>query len=114
MDVFKVMEGGRARWKIENETFNALKNRGYGLGHNFGHGKENLSFNIVLLMMLAFFVDQIFELKNELAQKVAKVYKRKLYLWDKIREGYQWQKFDSWEHFLEYLIERRKPPDDTS
>src|SRR3954451_20084589 len=26
---------GRARWKIENESFNVLKNRGYHLEHNF-------------------------------------------------------------------------------
>src|SRR4051794_41882555 len=31
---------GRARWKIENESFNVLKNRGYHLEHNFGTGKE--------------------------------------------------------------------------
>ena len=29
---------GRARWKIENETFNVMKNHGYELEHNFGHG----------------------------------------------------------------------------
>jgi hypothetical protein len=29
---------GRARWKIENETFNVLKTKGYNLEHNFGHG----------------------------------------------------------------------------
>ena len=34
---------GRARWKIENETFNVLKNQGYNLEHSFGHGKQNLS-----------------------------------------------------------------------
>src|SRR4051812_35848910 len=34
---------GRARWKIENESFNVLKNNGYNLEHNFGHGKVNLS-----------------------------------------------------------------------
>ena len=32
----------RARWKIENETFNVLKNNGYHLEHNFGHGKKLL------------------------------------------------------------------------
>ena len=31
---------GRARWKIENETFNTLKTKGYNLEHNFGHGKN--------------------------------------------------------------------------
>ena len=28
-NVEKVMRMGRARWKIENETFNTLKNQGY-------------------------------------------------------------------------------------
>lgn len=28
-NVFKMMRGGRSRWKIENETFNTLKNQGY-------------------------------------------------------------------------------------
>jgi hypothetical protein len=27
---------GRARWKIENESFNTLKTKGYNLEHNFG------------------------------------------------------------------------------
>ena len=33
-----LVRGGRSRWKIENETFNTLKNQGYQFGHNFGHG----------------------------------------------------------------------------
>jgi hypothetical protein len=31
---------GQVRWKIENETFNVLKNNGYNLEHSFGHGKQ--------------------------------------------------------------------------
>jgi len=38
-----VMRGGRARWRIENETFNTLKNQGYHFEHNFGHGEQHLS-----------------------------------------------------------------------
>jgi hypothetical protein len=45
---------GRARWKIENETFNVLKTKGYNLGHNFGHGKETLASILVTLNLLAF------------------------------------------------------------
>src|SRR4051794_24863523 len=45
---------GRARWKIENESFNVLKNNGYNLEHNFGHGKSNLSAVFVSLNLLAF------------------------------------------------------------
>ena len=42
-NVWDIMRGGRARWKIENETFNTLKNQGYHLEHNYGHGEQNLS-----------------------------------------------------------------------
>ena len=34
---------GRTRWRIENENHNILKNRGYHLEHNFGHGKQHLT-----------------------------------------------------------------------
>jgi hypothetical protein len=37
-----LMRGARARWKIENETFNTLKNQGYHFEHNFGHGDQPL------------------------------------------------------------------------
>ena len=53
------MCAGRARWKIENETFNTLKNQGYCFEHNFGHGEKNLSTVFAFLMMLAFLIDQI-------------------------------------------------------
>ncbi len=49
------MRGGRARWKIENETFNTLKNQGYHFEHNYGHGKKNLPVVLAMVMLLAFF-----------------------------------------------------------
>lgn len=58
-NVREIMLAGRARWKIENETFNTLKNQGYNLGHNYGLGKIHLSAVLTTLMMLAFLVDQI-------------------------------------------------------
>ncbi len=45
---------GRARWKIENETFNVLKTKGYNLEHNFGHGQNNLSATLAALNLVAF------------------------------------------------------------
>jgi hypothetical protein len=41
--VAELAAGGRARWKIENETFNVLKTKGYNLENNFGHGKQHLA-----------------------------------------------------------------------
>jgi hypothetical protein len=79
------MRGARARWKIENETFNTLKNQGYQFGHNFGLGKQHLSEVFVLLMMLAFLVDQIQQLCCPLFQAAWKKWKTKRSLWEKVR-----------------------------
>jgi hypothetical protein len=46
--------GGRARWKIENGSFNVMKTQGYNLEHSFGHGKQNLAALLVTLNLLAF------------------------------------------------------------
>ena len=54
-----LMRGARARWKVENETFNTLKNHGYHFEHHFGHGYRHLSTVMVHLMTLAFLIDQI-------------------------------------------------------
>ena len=37
-----LIQCGRTRWKVENETFNLLKNQGYHVEHNFEHGKQGL------------------------------------------------------------------------
>ena len=54
-----LMRAGRARWRIENETFNTLKNQGYHFEHNYGHGHRHLATVLAHLMMLAFLIDQI-------------------------------------------------------
>src|SRR5229473_5809822 len=84
--VFHLMRGGRARWKIENETFNTLKNQGYNLEHNYGHGTKNLSGVLALLMMLAFLVDQTQQLCCPLFQAARAKCRTKRSLWEKIRK----------------------------
>ena len=84
-NVFHLMRGGRARWKIENETFNTLKNQGYHFEHNYGHGEQHLSVVFAMLMMLAFLVDQAQQLCCALFQAVwAKLGSKRL-LWERMR-----------------------------
>jgi hypothetical protein len=52
-------KGGRAWWRIENATFNTLKNQGYQFEHNFGQGEKHLSNVFAYLMFIAFLNDQI-------------------------------------------------------
>ena len=40
-----ILDAARARWKIENECFNSLKNHGYNIEHNYGHGTTNSCYN---------------------------------------------------------------------
>ena len=58
-NVYRLMRAARSRWRIENETFNTLKNQGYHFEHNFGHGKKNLCSVMTMLMLLAFLIDQV-------------------------------------------------------
>jgi hypothetical protein len=84
-NAFQIMRGGRSRWKIENETFNTLKNQGYHCEHNYGHGDENLSVVFMLLMMLAFVVDQILQLACQLFRAVWRKEGSKTRMWEHIR-----------------------------
>jgi hypothetical protein len=99
-NIFKLMKAGRARWKIENETFNTLKNQGYNLGHNYGLGKKNLSAVFTILMMLAFFIDQVQQLSCWLFQEALQKAESKRYLWESIRGLFYNFRADSMETIL--------------
>ena len=68
-NVVELAACGRARWKIENETFNVLKNKGYNLEHSFGHGKKNLAAILVSLNLLAFAIHTVCDIGDELWQR---------------------------------------------
>jgi len=84
-NAYILMRGGRARWKIENETFNTLKNQGYHFEHNFGHGQQNLSVVFAMLMMLAFAIDQAQQLACSLFQAAWEKVGSKRRLWERMR-----------------------------
>jgi Transposase DDE domain len=84
-NVAELVAVARARWKIENETFNTLKNQGYQLEHNYGHGKKNLATNFAILTFLAFFTDQIAQHLDKDFQAAKTVCKTFKALWERIR-----------------------------
>jgi hypothetical protein len=96
----KFTTGGRARWKIENETFNTLKNQGYNFEHNYGHGYKNLSVIFGFLMMLSFFTDQIQQMGCKKFQSLLEIIRRS-YLWREIRSLYKIYYFKSWSELLD-------------
>ena len=96
-NVYLIMQGGRARWKVENETFNTLKNQGYQLEHNFGHGKKHLFSVFAFLMVLAFLIDQIQEASCGLFQAALQKMISRRALWERMRSYFHICLLDSWE-----------------
>jgi hypothetical protein len=84
-NVKQVAHGGRTRWRIENETYNTLKNQGYHFEHNYGHGCQHLAEVFALLMMLAFLIDQVQQRCNPLFQKAWQKKGPKCALWEAVR-----------------------------
>jgi len=103
-NVSKIMRGGRARWKIENEVFNTLKNQGYHFEHNYGHGKKNLSVVFALLMKLAFLVDQTQQLTCQLFQAVLGKLGSKRSFWEQMRALFYGYKINSMEDIFKALL----------
>ncbi len=102
--VYQLMRGGRARWRIENETFNTLKNQGYHFEHNFGHGYQHLSVVFAVLMMLAFLVDQVQQLCGALFQAVWAQLGSKRHLWERMRALFYDYALESMRHLFEALF----------
>lgn len=93
---YDIIRGGRANWKIENNTFNTLKNQGYQFEHNFGHGYKNLSSVFGMLIVLAFFIDQIQEQACKMWQKARISYTSRSGLFDKVRTLFTAYLINSW------------------
>lgn len=108
-NVYQIMRAGRARWRIENETFNTLKNQGYNLDHNYGLGKKHLSAVFVYLTVLAFLVDQVQQLCCPLFREALVFRKRKRRLWSGIRNRFELLDCPSMEAILLHIVGRGKP-----
>ena len=105
-NVLTLMKGGRARWKIENETFNTLKNLGYNFEHNYGHGKKYLSTILCLLMLLAFLIDQVQGMSCSLFQEVRKRAGSYRGIWENTRVLFQFIQVTSWEWLYQMMARK--------
>jgi len=108
-----IVKGGRARWKIENENFNTLKNQGYHAEHNFGHGNQHASLNFFLFTLLAFFVHQILELTDPLFQKCRSEFSSRKEFWNQLRCTIRILVFSRFTDLLKFVIsppEKAMPP----
>ncbi len=103
-NLMTLMRGARARWKIENETFNTLKNQGYHFEHNFGHGNQHLTTVLMHLMMLAFLIDQIQQRCCRLFQMAVKAADGKSRFWRHLRSYFDTFLIPDWETLYRSII----------
>jgi hypothetical protein len=103
-----IAEIGRVRWKIENETFNTLKNSAYNLEHNFGHGEQFLHQNFTCLTLLTFFIDQLQELTNDLFNAAKDLVGTRKSFWSKIRSLTDWVSISTFTEIYTRLLIKAK------
>jgi hypothetical protein len=90
----------RARWKIENEHTNVLKNRGYNLEHNFGHGKNHAGEVFFLLNLIAFPFHTILDLCDGDCQKARALSSRRDDFFYHLQAALRYALHETWRGFL--------------
>ncbi len=117
-NAYEIAGAGRTRWKVENELFNVIKNKGYNLEHSYGHGKQFLCSTLGGLMLLAFLIDEIQELACRLFQAARGAYHARIVLWEKLRALFFTFDIQDWESLMRALANpgsvRMDLPDTTS
>ena len=103
----ELVKVARSRWKIENEGFNILKNHGYHIDHNFGHGKENLSMVFFILNILAFLTHEIQRLTND---RMIEYFSNnpRFTFFDTIQVLINIFVFEEFEELTNFIVEKRK------
>ena len=109
-NVAEIAACGRARWKIENESFNVLKNHGYELDHNFGHGEAFLAMTLAALNLLAFAWHTVLDLLEPPWQKAREAAEKRTSFFAYIGTLTSFVIFPSWPELLEALATFTIPP----
>ena len=102
-NVAYLSECGRTRWKIENEHNNVLKNRGYNLEHNFGHGKNHAADIFFILNLLALQFHTILSYCDLEYQLTYSTFSVRVAFFEALRVLIRRRYFASWTEFLKYV-----------
>ena len=108
--VAEIVACARARWKIENESFNVLKSNGYHLEHNFGHGKQNLAMMFAAMNLLAFAFHTICDALEQLWMNARNAKRVRTRFFEHIRTITAYLVFPDWTTLMQTLIDSKPPP----
>ncbi len=99
----ELVAAGRAHWKVENENFNVLKNRGYNFEHNFGHGKQHLSTVLLSLLLLAFLFHTVLHLACPSYQAIRQKLGPRRTFFNDLRALTRYLYFAGWDDLLVFM-----------
>jgi hypothetical protein len=99
-----LVAAGRARGKIENESHNVLKNRGYHLEHNFGHGKQHLASLLATMNLLAFGLHTLLELVDGSYRLIRATLGRRQRFFQHLEALTSYLHFESWERRMDFMM----------
>ena len=94
---------GRARRKIENGHNNVLKNRGYNLEHNFGHGKACASENFCVLNLRAFLFHSVLYLRDGVYRQLRERSGRRDTFYNALRYTFSGFLHENWSAFIAFI-----------
>jgi hypothetical protein len=100
----EIVACGRARWKSENENNNVLKNHGYHISHNFGHGQEHLSTTLLTLNLLAFLLHTIAQVADEVYQQVRQALGKRRTFFNDVEALLRYLIFPDWHSVLRFMF----------
>ena len=109
-NVVEIAACARARWKIENESFNVLKNNGYNLAHNFGHGKKYLARTFAAMNLLAFAFHTACDCLETLWQQARQALGARARFFQDLHTITAYVLFPSWHTFINTVVTGKAPP----
>ena len=109
--VAEIVACARARWKIENESFNVLKSNGYHLEHNFGHGKQHLAMMFAALNLLAFAIHTVCDCLEQIWVEARTAKRARTRFFEHIRTITAYLVFPDWQTLMQTLIDSKPPPE---
>jgi hypothetical protein len=104
--VVEVVAAGRARWKVENEGFNVLKNQGYHFEHNYGHGQQHLAAVLLTLLFLAFLFHTVLHLSCPMYQAIRRALGARRNFFNDLRALTRYFYFSSWDEMIAFMFQK--------
>ncbi len=104
-NIAQIIINGRARWKVENENNNILKNKGYHIEHNFGHGENHLSTTLLTFNLIAFLFHTVLGMVDENYIYLRGTLPTRKTFFDDIRALTRYLYFNNWNNLLIFMIQ---------